>query len=67
MDQAVVDLGSDHSEPGEPVTVLGPGTHGEPTMHDWASWSQTLPHEIVTGLGARLDRVTLRTGPRRLA
>ncbi|MBO9523099.1 MAG: alanine racemase [Nocardioidaceae bacterium] len=67
MDQAVVDLGNDTAEPGEQVTVLGPGTHGEPTIHDWAGWSGTLPHEIVTGLGARAERVVLRQGPRGLA
>lgn len=67
MDQAVVDLGNQTPEPGEQVTVLGPGTHGEPTIDDWASWSGTLPHEIVTGFGARVERVTLRPGPRGLA
>lgn len=68
MDQAVVDLGSETPEPGEPVTVLGPGDHGEPTMQDWAGWSRTLPHEIVAGLGSasRVERATLRPGPRRL-
>ena len=39
------------------MTVLGPGDAGEPTLRDWADWSDTLEHEIVTGLGSRLDRV----------
>jgi alanine racemase len=46
--------------------VLGPGDAGEPTVHDWARWSDTLPHEVVTGLGGRTRRVvvpTLRSVP----
>lgn len=60
MDQVVLDLGSGadaaHVVPGEVATVLGPGTQGEPTVEEWATWSQTLPHEIVTGLGQRPRR-----------
>lgn len=56
MDQAVVDLGPEGAEPGETVTVLGPGDRGEPTVTEWAAWAGTIAHEIVTGLGARLDR-----------
>lgn len=59
MDQAVVDLGDEHVEPGERAVVLGPGDEGEPTVLDWAGWSDTLPHEIVTGFGPRIER-TLR-------
>jgi alanine racemase len=67
MDQAVVDLGDETAEPGEEVTVLGPGDRGEPTMYDWAAWSGTLPHEIVTGFGTRLERVNRRPALRGLA
>lgn len=56
MDQMVVDVTGMHIGAGDPVTVLGPGDRGEPTLDDWATWSGTLPHEIVTGLGARLSR-----------
>jgi alanine racemase len=60
MDTTVVDLGPDPSAPpvtiGDTVTVFGPGDLGEPTTADWARWAQTLEHEIVTGLGARLLR-----------
>ena len=54
MDMAVVDLGPDGADVGDQVTVFGPGDHGEPTTADWAAWSGTLEHEIVTGLGPRL-------------
>jgi alanine racemase len=66
MDQAVVDLGDLPVQPGETATVLGPGAAGEPTVADWAAWSGTLPHEIVTGFGARIDRTVVRPGPRRI-
>ncbi len=59
MDMAVVDLGDVAATSGETVTVLGPGRDGEPTVREWAAWSDTLEHEIVTGLGARLHRTSV--------
>jgi alanine racemase len=57
MDMTVVDLGRDSpAAVGDPVTVFGPGEHGEPTTAQWARWAETLEHEIVTGLSARLHR-----------
>lgn len=58
MDMAVIDLGPDSLvSVGDPVTVFGPGDHGEPTTAQWADWAETLEHEIVTGLSAaRLHR-----------
>ncbi|KRB77230.1 alanine racemase [Nocardioides sp. Root190] len=56
MDQVVVDLGDRAADPGEQVTVFGPGRDGEPTVAEWARWSGTIPHEIVTGVGARVPR-----------
>ncbi|WP_307861871.1 alanine racemase [Nocardioides sp. SYSU D00065] len=53
MDQVVVDLGDDPVQPGETATVLGPGDAGEPTVAEWAAWSDTIEHEVVTGLGSR--------------
>ncbi len=56
MDMTVVDLGSTPAHAGDLVTVFGPGDAGEPTIQDWARWAQTLPHEILTGLGRRVER-----------
>jgi len=56
MDQLVVDVGHLDVQPGELVTLFGPGDRGEPTVADWAGWAGTLPHEIVTGIGARVTR-----------
>ncbi|HEX5595459.1 MAG TPA: alanine racemase [Micromonosporaceae bacterium] len=59
MDQIVIDVGDDPVAPGETVTIFGPGTAGEPTVADWASWAESIDHEIVTGLGSRLLRHTI--------
>jgi alanine racemase len=58
MDQLVVDLGTTGAEVGDVATVFGPGDDGEPTVAEWAAWSDTIPHEIVTGIGARVPRRT---------
>ena len=63
MDQTVVDLGATGAEVGDIVTVFGPGAAGEPTVADWAAWSDTLEHEVVTGIGVRVRRLT-RPAPR---
>lgn len=66
MDQVVVDVGDDPVQPGETATLLGPGTAGEPTPADWAAWSDTLAHEVVTGVGPRVARSTAVTSLRGL-
>jgi alanine racemase len=65
MDQLVVDVGDLPVRIGDEVTLFGPGGGGpggggggggEPTIADWSAWSLTIPHEIMTGLGARIPR-----------
>lgn len=56
MDQLVVDVGSVDVQPGDRVTLFGAGDDGEPTIDEWAGWAETLPHEIVTGIGSRVTR-----------
>ncbi|RYC05784.1 alanine racemase [Nocardioides zhouii] len=58
MDMVVVDLGDVVVAIGDDAVVLGPGHAGEPTVREWAGWADTLEHEIVTGLGARVRRTT---------
>lgn len=65
MDQVVVALGDVGVGPGEVVTVFGPGDRGEPTVAEWAGWAETIPHEIVTGIGPRVTRVAAAAGLRR--
>ncbi|MDO5495720.1 MAG: alanine racemase, partial [bacterium] len=56
MDQIVLNCADDPIEPGTTAVILGPGTHGEPTTAEWAAWSGTIEHEIVTGIGSRVTR-----------
>lgn len=65
MDQCVVDTGPHRTELGEEAIVFGPGTRGEPTVADWASWAGTNAHEILTGIGARVPRHYLPARPAR--
>ncbi|MFL6154795.1 MAG: alanine racemase, partial [Marmoricola sp.] len=69
MDMTVVDLGETPAELGDPACVFGPGRAGEPTVRDWADAAGVSEHEIVTGLGSRLERVhtPATTGLRRLS
>lgn len=60
MDQVVVDLGQRPVDLGETVTVFGPGDSGEPTVVEWAAWADTIEHEVVTGIGARVHRSVRR-------
>lgn len=64
MDQVVVDVGDAPVRTGDLATVIGTDpapASGEaaPTLAEWAAWSGTLPHEVLTGLGPRLVRRTL--------
>jgi alanine racemase len=56
MDQFVVDVGDATPRIGDEAVVFGPGTEGEPTVADWARWANTVPHEIITGIGPRVAR-----------
>jgi len=60
MDQIVVDVGELRTRAGDIAVMFGPGTNGEPTAAEWAQWAGTNPHDILTGIGARLPR---RYGP----
>jgi alanine racemase len=57
MDMVVIDTGDDLVAAGEAVTIFGPGAHGEPTVREWASWANTIEHEIVTRIGSRVSRI----------
>ena len=55
MDQFVVSAAN--ARPGDEVVLFGPGTQGEPTAQEWASWCGTISYEIVTRMGGRPARV----------
>ncbi|WP_285691815.1 alanine racemase [Actinoplanes sp. NBRC 103695] len=59
MDQIVVDVGDLPVRAGESVTMFGPGDRGEPTALEWAEWADTIPSDILSGIGSRMRRTYL--------
>lgn len=55
MDQIVVDTGETACPRGSTATIFGPGGVA-PSVQEWAEWAGTIPHTIVTGIGARVVR-----------
>lgn len=53
MDQTVIDVGRRRIELGSPWSSSA--AKGR-SLVEWAEWAQTLPHEILTGLGGRVAR-----------
>jgi alanine racemase len=62
MDQMVVDVGNLPVSAGDRVVLFGPGRDGEPNVADWAAWAGTNAHEILTGIGTRVERVHITSG-----
>jgi alanine racemase len=56
MDQFVIDVGDTPAAIGDEIILFGPGDRGEPTARDWAGWSDTNAHEILTRIGPRVPR-----------
>ena len=56
MDQVVVDTGAVLFPRGTVATVFGPEGGAVPSVQEWARWAGTIPHTIVTGIGARVRR-----------
>lgn len=56
MDQLVVDVGDADVVLGTEVVLLGRPADGEPDSQEWAALTGTIAHEILTGLGGRMDR-----------
>jgi alanine racemase len=70
MDQAILDAGDAPVAVGDPVVVFGPGRPAHapmadpaPTVEDWARWAGTIPHDVLTGIGARVERRHVRWDP----
>jgi alanine racemase len=70
MDQAVLDAGDAPVAVGDPVVVFGRGRpeHSQiaepaPTVDDWARWAGTIPHDVLTGIGTRVERRYVRWDP----
>lgn len=64
MDQFLVNLEplgaeAEKLDLGEPVTLFGDPQKGAPSMDEWAAYADTINYEIATGIGARIQRVTV--------
>ena len=57
MDQIVVDIGALDVSSGDVAVVMGPGRFGEASVGEWAGWSGTIEHELITRIGVRESRV----------
>ncbi|MFJ4223791.1 alanine racemase [Microbacterium sp. NPDC089695] len=56
MDQIVVDTGDRVVPRGATAVVFGPEGGAVPSIREWARWADSIPHTIVTGIGARVQR-----------
>jgi len=56
MDQVVVDVGDDPVEVGDRAVLWGDTALGHPSAGDWADAAGTIPYEIVTRVGPRVER-----------
>jgi alanine racemase len=56
MDQTILDVGDMPVRVGDAATMFGDPRDGAPTVQDWADWADTIPHEILTGIGGRVIR-----------
>jgi len=57
MDQLVVEVDATVAL-GDEVVLLGSADRGEPTAAEWAALVGTVPHEILTGFGRRIARLS---------
>jgi alanine racemase len=56
MNSCVVDAGQLEIAAGDEAVVFGTGERGEPTVAEWAAWSDTTPLEVLTRIGPRVTR-----------
>ena len=59
MDQFIVDVGDDDVVAGDRALLFGPGDSNEPHVEAWAAAAGTIPYEVLTGVGSRVQRIYL--------
>ncbi|HEV8304739.1 MAG TPA: alanine racemase [Gemmatimonadales bacterium] len=57
MDMTLVETGTLEVQVGDVATFVGEEAKQRITLEEFAAWSRALPHEFLTGLGARLPRI----------
>ena len=58
MDMALVETGTLEVQVGDVATLVGADAKQRITLKELGDWSGAVPHEVLTGLGSRLPRVT---------
>jgi alanine racemase len=57
MDQVTIDVGERSVSRGDWVVFFGDPAEGEPSVSEWARCASTIAYEVLTGVGARVERV----------
>ena len=57
MDQIMADIGRGTAYNGDEVVLLGEGDGATIRIEELAAWAQTIPHEVLTSINARVPRV----------
>ncbi|MBO9542089.1 alanine racemase [bacterium] len=57
MDQCTVDVTEVDARPGDPAVLLGEQGAERILVEEWADTAETIPYEIICGLGQRLPKV----------
>jgi alanine racemase len=58
MDQIVIDVSNVNGvAEGDEVTLLGAAGGSEITIAEFAQWAETIPYDVLTGIGPRVQRV----------
>ena len=61
MDQFIVDVGDHPVSIGDEAVLFGDPTLGVPSAEDWATAADTINYEIVTRIGSRVTRRSVRS------
>jgi len=59
MDMTLVETGHLEVQVGDVATFVGEEAKQRITLEEFAGWSGAVPHEFLTGLGARLPRIVV--------
>lgn len=57
MDQVTIDVGDEPVARGDWAVFFGDPEAGDPSVTEWARAASTIPYEILTGVGRRVERV----------
>jgi alanine racemase len=56
MDQFMLDIGDSDVVPGMDAVLFGDPDRGEPSVREWAEWTERSPFALTSGIAARVIR-----------